>query len=79
MSLILYNPTNKDFCTTYDINGDGNPIQYCVKARDTAEFKGELGYHMLKHLSRFIMIDRDVKTNWDDDIKAVEKEIIVEV
>lgn len=79
MPLILYNPTSKDFCTTYDTNGDGHPIQYCVKSRESATFDDPISFHMQKHLADYVLISQGVKTNWEADHKKAVDEVTLKI
>ena len=38
MNKSLYNPLNKDFKVTYDINGDGSPVEYIVKGMEIINY-----------------------------------------
>lgn len=47
----IYNPLNKDFSQTYDINEDGKPPTFTINAKDIAEFDAPVAEHLAKHLA----------------------------
>lgn len=74
----LYNPSKEDFSVNYAFEKE-NPKTYTIHAGEIASFPSYLADHIAKHLSRYILGQRKIKTNYEDDLKEILKEILVEV
>lgn len=73
----LYNPLKTDF--TVQWAGEGYPRDYTIPAGEIGTFPEPLAKHLLKHLAELIIQTRGVKTNHDDDIEDIKREIAVEI
>jgi hypothetical protein len=73
----LYNPLKEDF--TVQWAGDGNPQDYTIHAGEIGTYSIPLANHIEKHLADFIYGKRGQKTNHDDDIAEIIKEIGVTI
>ncbi len=71
----IFNPLKTDFTITYDIHGTGSPVPFTIPAIDMAGFEEPVATHVLTHLSQAILNERGIKTNYDDDIANIKKEI----
>jgi hypothetical protein len=65
----LYNPSKEDFIITWD----GEP--HTLHSEELEPFPTYLADHIAKHLAHKLVMERGVKTNYDDDIKLMLKEI----
>ena len=75
----VYNPLFADFVVTYDINGDGKPLEFVAKGQGITYFTNEtVAEHVKKHLTTAILNKRGVKTSWRVDRDKVLKEISLE-
>ena len=75
----IYNPTTKDFKVKYDINEDGKPVTYSIKAMEMAEFSNVVADHITKHLATHILNKRGIKENPELDLERITEEIEVEI
>ena len=73
----LYNPLKSDF--TVQWSGNGTPQDYTIHAGEIGTYPVALANHIEKHLAEHINGIRGQKTNHDDDIKEIRKEIEVEI
>ena len=74
----VYNPDSEDFSTTYDVNGNGDPVTFTIRSFEIGKFENDaVGKHMLKHLADKILMKRKVRTNWEDEYNALLKELNV--
>jgi len=74
----VYNPDSEDFSTTYDVNGNGDPVTFTIRSFEIGKFEIDaVGKHMLKHLADKILMKRKVKTNWANEHDALMKELNV--
>ena len=73
----VYNPDTEDFTVTYDINGDARPVPFTIHSREIEYFEPVIAKHFRKHLAVHILNKRGVKTNWQDDLEAIRKEMEV--
>ncbi len=73
----LYNPLSTNFTTHYDINGDKNPVDFTIHANEIEYFDPVIARHMKKHLADAVLNERGIRTNAEDDLKAIMKEIEV--
>ena len=74
----LYNPLNKDFKTTYDINGDCKPIEFIIPGMQIVAFEEPIFIHMRKHLIDFVVNERGVNPTIPQNITDIEKEVDVD-
>lgn len=75
----LYNPTKDNFSTTYDINGDGNPVAYTIASEEIAYFEPAIAEHMKKHLANKLVNEMSEKTNYIDNYKEALNRIEVDL
>lgn len=70
----IYNPLSEDF--TVNFAGDENiPVPYTIHALEVDTYPTVIANHITKHLAEHIYQIRGQKTNHDDDIKAIRREI----
>ncbi len=69
----LYNPDTDDFTC----NWHGDP--YTIHALEMEEYPTPIADHLKKHLADYIFHKRGTKVNAEDDLKAIFKEIEVEI
>ena len=67
----IYNPDTEDFTWNYH----GNP--FIVKALEIQEFDLPIANHLQKHLADKLLWKRGIKTNAEEDLKNIFKEIEV--
>jgi len=77
MKIPVFNPLKSDFSVTYDVNGTGAPVTFTVQAHKTAEFDEVVANHVKKHLATAVYDLRGGKTNNEDDMKAIMKELTI--
>lgn len=75
----LYNPLNKDFKTTYDINGDLKPEEYILPGMSLESFEEPLYSHIKKHLITFVANEREVNPSMPKILEGILKEIEAEI
>lgn len=73
--LTIYNPDSEDFSTTYDLDGNKQPLRYTLHAKEYGIFPSAVAEHLQKHLAHKIVMKRGVKTNYADEYQQVLKEI----
>lgn len=73
----VYNPDGKDFTARYDLNGDRNPLEFTVPARDIAYFIPVVANHIKVALATHLMHKRGVKkhSNPTADLKEIMEEL----
>lgn len=70
----LYNPLRTDF--TWNWAGENNvPQPYTIPSLGIATFPVRIADHLAKHLAQKIVLDRGVRTNYEDEYNTVLKEI----
>jgi hypothetical protein len=74
----LYNPTARDFETTYDVKGTKQPEKFVIHSKEIETFDRTIGEHLLKHLIVFVLNERTME-NTDVTRSAVEKEVVVNI
>ncbi len=74
----LYNVDKADFTTTF-ANEENVPIAYTMPAQEISTFPTYIANHLSKHLAHHIVMKRGIKSNYDQDIKDVLKEIEVDL
>lgn len=67
----LYNPSKEDFTVTWDSK------PYTLHSEELEKFPMYLANHIAKHLAHKLVMERGVKTNYDDDIVRMREEIEV--
>lgn len=76
----VYNPSNEDFTTTYDINEDRNPVAYIAKAQEITFFSPIIAEHIKKHLANKLIQERGIKTNFQDEYdNLIKDELSVQI
>ena len=73
---LIYNPTNRDFSCFYDRENNRTP--YIIKSKTITEMPIDVADHVKKHLADFVMNERTIKTNHEDELREVMKEISVD-
>ncbi len=71
----IYNPTLKDFSTTYDYNEDGNPPTYTLHAKEIEAFPAPIADHLKRHLAYQIASERQDKSNFSAQYELAVREI----
>lgn len=51
----IINPTSHDFSCTYDTMGNGTPIKYTIKSRESGTYPRRVACHIAKKLTDFIV------------------------
>lgn len=69
----LYNPTKDDFTVKWD------DVAHTIHSEELKAFPAYLADHIAHHLAKHIVGTRGIKTNYEDDFKAVMEEIIVNI
>lgn len=74
----LYNPLNKDFSITYDINKDKKPKTFTVPSKEIVTFDEPVASHVRKHLANAVL-NENYKTKYavDLQLKAINEEITI--
>ena len=67
----IYNPHTEDF--TVEFHGD----PYTIHALEMDEYPLAIANHIKKHLANLLLQKRGIKTNVEDDLAAIYKEIEV--
>ena len=67
----IYNPDIDNFTVNYH----GSPVT--IRALEIAEFNADVANHVKKHLADHILNKRGVKSNVEDDLAGIFKEIEV--
>ena len=70
---MIFNPDIEDFSIPYD-NDNGQQI-YTLPALSLRLFPTNVANHIKKHLAHKLYFSRGQKSNYEDDIKEIEKEI----
>jgi len=70
-TLRIYNPDTEDFTVKF------NGVSYTIPALEIAEFPYFVANHIKKHLADLLLAKRGTKTNPEDDLKEIYKEIEV--
>lgn len=71
----VYNPDSEDFTFKYDIDGNGNPKSFIIRAFDYVELEDYLADHAIKHLANKLLDKRGMNLNPEADLVAIKKEI----
>lgn len=71
----LYNPDTKDFRCSY--SGE----EYLIRANDSAEFKENVGLHIKKHLTDYLLNKRGCRNLGEmvNAINEIQKEIEINI
>ena len=74
----IFNPLSEDYESTYDINGDGNPVAYSIPSMGFLEIENEaMAEHCVNNLAKTVVFQRRIKTNFQDEYEKARKEIVV--
>src|SRR3990167_9772947 len=73
----LLNPLKNNFSVMYDVNGDGNPIEFTAKAGEITPFEEVVGNHVRKHLVEEIINTRSWQRyrSWENARNEIYAEI----
>lgn len=71
----VYNPLLVDFEVKYDINGTNEPETFVIHGGEIEYFNAPVAEHIKKHLANKIIQERGVKTNHEDEYKAILQEL----
>lgn len=71
----IYNPLNENFTTTYDINGDGNPISFTLHAQEIESFETPVALHLAHHLAHQIAQKTHGKGTYEAAFEKAYKQI----
>lgn len=72
-TLRIYNPSTDDFTVKYEGK------EYSIGALDMQEYPYHIANHIKKHLADYILHERGIKTNPQDDLAEIKKEIEVSI
>lgn len=70
----IFNPSRDDFSVEY-LDDENIPHTYTIKSMQLRSFPTYIADHIVKHLSQKIMWDKGIKTNPEDELKAIRREI----
>lgn len=72
----VYNPTNEEFSVQYDVNGDGNPVTFTLKAMDIEYFDPVVAEHIKKHLADKILYSKGkMVMDYDKETAEIKKKL----
>jgi hypothetical protein len=71
----IYNPLNENFTTTYDTNGDGNPLRYTLHAQEIESFDDPIAKHLAHHLAHKIAQKNHGKGTYEMAYEKAYKQI----
>jgi hypothetical protein len=74
--LKIYNPLLKDFAYTWFDDKNMGHV-YVLRSLEITSLPVPIAKFMAKHLTDKIIMERGIKTNWDDEVENIQKEIFI--